>query len=74
MSRNTLFEVRHPFFRPAWRRGVAVAACLGWGAFEYLNGAPLWALLFAACGIYLFIQFFLRFIPEDYEPEDKDTP
>lgn len=74
MNKN-LFEVRHPIFRPAWRRALVTGVCLGWAAFEFSNGAQLWALLFGICGVYLFIQFFLRFDPDDYEdaPSDKDT-
>ncbi|MEO0944021.1 MAG: hypothetical protein AAFY06_04145 [Pseudomonadota bacterium] len=65
------FDTRHPFFRPLWRRAVATGLCFGWAGFEYLNGAPLWALLFAACGTYLFVQFFLRFDPAEYEKRDE---
>ena len=69
MSRRwkDMFEVRHPFFRPFWRRFVATAVCLGWAGFEWWNGAPLWALLFAAAGAYLFWQFFVAFDPDHYE-------
>ena len=66
------FDTRHPFFRPFWRRALATAICLGWAVFEYFNDAPLWALLFAACGGYLFIQFFIRFDPADYEPKEPE--
>lgn len=64
---KSAFDTRHPFFRPAWRRIAATGLCFGWALFEYLNNAPLWALLFAGCGAYLFVQFFLRFDPAEYE-------
>ena len=34
---------------------------------ELANGAAFWALIFGACGVYLFLQFFVRFDPADYE-------
>ena len=69
MSRKwaDMFEVRHPFFKPFWRRFVATALCLGWAVFEWSNDAQLWALLFTVAGGYLFWQFFVRFKPEDYD-------
>lgn len=66
------FEVRHPIFRPFWRRAAVTLLCLGWAAVEFANGATVWALLFAAAGAYLFWQFFVAFDPADYEPKQKD--
>lgn len=66
-GRNNLFEVRHPIFRPLWRRVLVTGLCLGWAAFELANGAILWAIFFGACGIHLFVQFFIRFDPAHYQ-------
>lgn len=65
------FEVRHPFFRPFWRRALVTGVCLGWAIIELANGAAFWAILFGACGIYLFLQFFVRFDPADYETKEN---
>ncbi|WP_413719670.1 hypothetical protein [Silicimonas sp. MF1-12-2] len=70
--KNSLFEVRHPIFRPLWRRVVVTAFCIGWALFELSNGAMIWAAIFGACGVHLFLQFFVKFDPADYEPEDKN--
>ena len=70
--KKSAFDVSHPFFRPAWRRALVTGACFAWAGFEWLNGAPLWAALFAGCGAFLFVQFFLRFDPADYEPDEKE--
>lgn len=73
--KTSLFEVRHPIFRPLWRRIAVTALCIGWALIEWSNGATIWALVFGTCGVYLFIQFFLKFDPADYEaPNDKDAP
>ena len=69
--KKSLFEVRHPFFRPFWRRALVTAVCLGWAVFEWSNDAQIWALVFGTCGVYLFLQFFVHFDPKDYE-ERKD--
>ena len=51
-------DVRHPFFRPLWRRVAVVAVCLVWAAVEFLTGSPFWGVLFGAVGIYCAIVFF----------------
>ncbi|MGR3513923.1 MAG: hypothetical protein ACU0GG_14275 [Paracoccaceae bacterium] len=65
--KKSLFEVRHPFFRPFWRRAVATAVILGWAIFEWTNDAPAWAAVFGIAGLYLFVQFFIRFDPAEYQ-------
>ena len=72
--KKSLFEVRHPCFRPLWRRVVVTAMCLAWALFELSNEAYAWAAIFGACGVHLFLQFFVKFDPADYEPRDNDTP
>ena len=73
-QKKGLFEVAHPIFRPLWRRVLVTALCLGWALVELANGAVIWAAVFGACGAYLFVQFFVRFDPADYEaPTDEDA-
>ncbi|MDA9865358.1 hypothetical protein N9C96_01640 [bacterium] len=69
---KSAFDVRHPFFRPLWRRAALTVFTLVWAFFELSNGATLWAALFGACGAYLFYQFFVIFDRNDYGPLDKD--
>ena len=54
-----MLDVSHPFFRPKWRRALIVAICFVWASVEQLEGAPVWALLFAAIGGYCTWNFFL---------------
>lgn len=67
MNMREAFDVRHPIFRPAWRRVALTAFCLIWAIVEFRNGSTGWALLFGACGLHLFVQFFVKFDPADYE-------
>ena len=55
------------------RRVLVCALCFVWAGVELSQGSVGWALLFAACGIYLVIQFFVLFDPADYEAK-PDTP
>ena len=48
---SILGDLRHPFFRPPWRRRAIVAVCVGWGAFEIAVGAVFWGVLFAGIGL-----------------------
>ena len=41
-----LGDLRHPFFRPAWRRIAIVAVAGLWGLFELSTGAVFWGVLF----------------------------
>ena len=59
----SLFDVQTPFFRPRWRRVAVTLACFAWAAVEMATGAPLWASLFGAAGLYLAWQFFVVFDP-----------
>ncbi|AZQ67801.1 DUF3329 domain-containing protein [Silicimonas algicola] len=68
MDLRNAFEVRHPFFRPLWRRIVVTVLCAVWAGVEYQGGNATWAVLFAACAIYLGYRFFVSFDPADYEP------
>lgn len=59
--------LRHPFFRPLWRRCVTVAFCLGWAALEFATANLFWGILFGAIGAAAVWQFFLVPWPEDDE-------
>ncbi|MCC1492701.1 hypothetical protein [Cognatishimia sp. F0-27] len=48
-----LIDPSHPFYRPAWRRYLLVAAPFVWAGIEQSMGNGIWALLFAAIGGYL---------------------
>ncbi len=66
------FDVKHPMFRPFWRRALVTALVLGWAVFEWSGGNQLWALVFGVAGGYLFLQFFVQFDPADYEKSEED--
>lgn len=68
-----LFDVRSPWFRSVWRRGIVVMLVLAWTAFEFLRGSPMFGILFGAAGAYLYHQFFIVFDPKDYEPKEPDN-
>lgn len=53
-----MFDLHVPFFIPVWRRVIVTALLLGWAAFELITGAPAWALLFGAGGLYCLYGFF----------------
>ena len=54
-----MFDLRHPFFLPLWRRVLTVAVALGWAAVEAVTGSPGWALIFGAAGAWAGWQFFV---------------
>ncbi|WP_370161751.1 hypothetical protein [Limimaricola soesokkakensis] len=58
-----LFDVQSPFFIPLWRRLLVVGLALGWALVELAHGAPGWALLFGAAGMWCAYQFFVVFDP-----------
>jgi hypothetical protein len=67
-----LLDLNHPFFIPLWRRGLIVAACLGWAVVEIVGQNTVWALLFGGIGLYAGYVFFFDFQPRD--PDDKGGP
>ncbi|WP_282024782.1 hypothetical protein [Limimaricola cinnabarinus] len=67
-----LFEVRSPFFVPVWRRVVVVVLVFGWALIELSQGAPGWALLFAAAGAWCAWQFFFVFDQRPGGPNDPN--
>lgn len=54
-----LIDPDHPFFRPLWVRLLTVALPLAWAGVEARTGAPGWALVFAAAGLYALAALFL---------------
>lgn len=66
---DRLFDFNHPFFRPLWVRVLVVALCLGWAAFEFAQGAPIWGILFGALGLAALWGLFVAFDPRP--PEDR---
>ena len=65
MSRKFL-DPDHPMLRPLWARLLIVAVCLGWAAFEFVDGSPFWGMIFGALGVYAGYVFF--FAPRDSPP------
>lgn len=62
-----LFDLRHPFFRPLWRRVLVTVLCLAWAAVEFAGGAAFWGTLFAGIGALCVYEFFIVFDPANYE-------
>lgn len=60
-----LIDLRHPFFRPLWRRVAVVVVCLAWGAFEFATGSVFWGTVFAGVGVVCAWQFFTDFDPDN---------
>ncbi len=48
-----LIDPSHPFFQPAWRRYLLVAAPFAWAFVELQFDNTIWAYLFAGIGGYL---------------------
>ncbi|MBF9032533.1 hypothetical protein HKCCE3408_19210 [Rhodobacterales bacterium HKCCE3408] len=71
---RSVFDIRHPYFRPLWVRLPITAIVLGWALVEALSGNLVWALVFAAGGGWLVYGWFVIFDPADYEKQDDDTP
>ncbi|XOY55183.1 MAG: hypothetical protein ACMUJK_10345 [Rhodobacterales bacterium] len=62
-----LIDPHHPFYRPAWRRYLIVAAPFIWAGVEWNSGNTTWAYLFAAIGGYLAWHLVLN-----WRPDSKD--
>ncbi len=59
-----LLDPEHPFFRPAWRRALLVAAPFAWAGVEWSFDNRLWAYVFAGIGGYLAWTLFIAWRPE----------
>lgn len=55
-----LVDPNAPFFRPLWVRVLCVLFPLVWAGVELANNSSLWAILFAAAGLYLGFELFIR--------------
>jgi hypothetical protein len=64
-----IFDTSHPFFQPLWRRVVIVVFALAWALFELSMGAPMWAIAFAAIGIYCAWALLINYRPEQGRQE-----
>lgn len=58
-------DLRHPVFRPLWRRVLLTAALIGWTVVELVYGNAFWALLIGGIGVYAAFVFFVAFDPSD---------
>lgn len=58
-----LLDVKHPFFRPKWRRVLVTALCLGWSAVEFAIGSPMFGVLSGALGLWCLYALFWKFDP-----------
>ncbi len=67
MSRrpNPALDLRHPFFRPVWRRVVLVSVLVFWTVIEITQGNPFWAVLVGGICAYASYVFFLAFELDD---------
>lgn len=64
--RPNALELRHPFFRPLWRRIVLIAVLAGWTVVEATAGNAVWAFLMAGIGVYsTYVFFFDSVLPDD---------
>lgn len=69
MSR--LFELRHPFFLPQWRRIATVLFLCAWTAFEIASGSIFWTIVFGAITALCIYEFFVVFDPANFQPKDR---
>ncbi|SLN39101.1 hypothetical protein [Roseisalinus antarcticus] len=70
-----LIELRHPFFRPRWRRVAVTVVCLGWSVVEFSGDNTFWGMLFGAIGLLCLYEFFIVYDEANYtEPDKEDDP
>jgi hypothetical protein len=67
-----MFDLRHPFFNPAWRRVLTVVLALGWALVELLTGSPGWAMMLGAVGLWAGYVLLLTWTPVDDERTSDD--
>ena len=65
-------QLRHPFFKPVYRRVLVTALCFGWGLFEGYNGAMGWAAVFIGLALYCGYEFFWNW--QDPDGPDQQDP
>lgn len=59
-----LIDPQNPFYRPAWRRYLIVAAPLLWAGVEWGLGNNNWAIFFVAISFYLAYHLLLKWPPD----------
>ncbi|WP_439563182.1 hypothetical protein [Roseinatronobacter sp.] len=64
-----LLDIKHPFFRPLWRRVVVTLICFVWAGVEFAVGSPMFGILSGALGAWCFYQLFWRFDPAAFGDE-----
>ncbi|PIE06840.1 MAG: hypothetical protein CSA74_10260 [Rhodobacterales bacterium] len=62
-----MFDLRHPFFLPLWRRVLVVVLLAGWTLMELMNETYTWAALVFAMAGYTAYQFFVVWNPEEWD-------
>lgn len=62
--------LRHPFFRPLWRRAGTVGAITIWAGVELWGGNTGWAIFAAALVALCTCEFFVFFDPKNYGDDD----
>ena len=67
-----MFDLRHPFFNPLWRRVATVTVSLLWAGVELVSGSPGWALLFGAIGLWAGYVLLLDWRPVADGTADKE--
>ena len=65
-----MFDLRHPFFNPRWRRVLTVALALGWAGVELATDSPGWAIMFGAVGVWAGYVLLLTWVPVDEKGND----
>ncbi|MFV0359001.1 DUF3329 domain-containing protein [Tropicimonas sp.] len=70
--RRPLLDLQQEFYRPLWIRVTIVVLCLGWGAVEFISGAPFWGVVFGGIGLFAAHQFFIAFDPEKPDEPEND--
>lgn len=60
-------KIRHPFFRPRWRRVVTVVLPAAWAVFELSQGNVIWAAVFGAAALWCVYELFIAFDPENFK-------
>lgn len=66
-----MFDLRHPFFNPFWRRLLTVVFTLGWAMLELVLGNPGWAVVFGGAGVWAGYVLLLTWAPVEDERQDK---
>ncbi|WAP66756.1 hypothetical protein [Jiella pelagia] len=60
-----MFDSKHPWFRPLWRRLLILAIAGGWGVFELVTGNPGWALIFLALAGWVLWSLVIAYDPNE---------